>query len=93
MLKMYTTTWCSDCTITKKMLAKLEIPFEEINIEQHPSAAEHVMRINGGKRSVPTLEYGDHAASLSNFNRAKFEAFLTTTNLKSVAKPSLGANS
>lgn len=89
MLKMYTTTWCSDCTITKKMLAKLEIPFEEINIEQHPNAAEHVMRINGGKRSVPTLEYGDYAASLSNFNRAKLEAFLTETNLK----PALGASS
>jgi mycoredoxin len=91
MLKMYTTTWCSDCTITKKMLAKLEIPFQEINIEEHPDAAEHVMRINDGRRSVPTLEYGEHAASLSNFNRAKLEAFLTQTNLKT--SKALGARS
>ncbi|MEM6428798.1 MAG: glutaredoxin domain-containing protein [Deinococcota bacterium] len=76
MLKMYTTTWCSDCVITKQVLAKRGIAFEEINIEDAPEAADYVMRINGGKRSVPTLEYAGHAASLSGFSRAKLDTFL-----------------
>ena len=82
MLKMYTTNWCGDCRVTKSFLNKFEIPFEEINIEEDASAAEYVMQVNGGKRSVPTLEYNGDAASLSNFSRAKLDAFLDKHSLK-----------
>lgn len=75
-IKMYTTTWCGDCRITKSVLEKLGVPFEEINIEQHPDAADYVMQVNDGRRSVPTLVYGDDAASLSGFSRTKLNAFL-----------------
>lgn len=76
MIKIYTTAWCGECTITKNYLNKLNIPFEEINIEASPEAADFVMRVNGGRRSVPTLVYNGEATSLSGFSRAKFEAFL-----------------
>ncbi|MCA9836625.1 MAG: NrdH-redoxin [Trueperaceae bacterium] len=76
MIKMYTTSWCGDCHVTKAFLTKFSIPFEEINIEQDPQAAEYVMQINGGRRSVPTLEYNGDATSLSNFSRSKLDAFL-----------------
>ncbi|MEM7736678.1 MAG: glutaredoxin family protein [Deinococcota bacterium] len=81
MLKMYTTSWCSDCVITKQVLTKRGIAFEEINIEAVPEAADYVMSINGGRRSVPTLEYAGHAASLSGFSRAKLDAFLNDAGL------------
>lgn len=76
MMKMYTTTWCGDCTVTKMFLQRFDIPFEEINIESNPDAAEYVMSVNGGKRSVPTLVYNGDAASMSGFSRAKLDAFL-----------------
>lgn len=76
MLKMYTTTWCGDCRITKTALDRLGVPFEEVNIETDPAAADYVMQVNGGRRSVPTLVYNGDAASLSNFSRAKLDAFL-----------------
>lgn len=80
-LVMYTTTWCGDCQITKQVLARLKIPFKEINIEQVPEAAEYVMKVNNGRRSVPTLVVGDDAESLSNFSRVRLEAFLARNNL------------
>ena len=86
MIKMYTTTWCGDCQITKNFLKRFEIPFEEVNIENDPAAAEYVMQVNGGRRSVPTLVYNGDAESLSNFSRAKLEAFLAKHNLKNTDK-------
>jgi mycoredoxin len=81
MIKMYTTSWCGDCQVTKTFLHKFAIPFEEINIEQNPHAADYVMQVNGGRRSVPTLEYNGDAASLSGFSRAKLDSFLKKHNL------------
>ncbi|MDQ3397217.1 MAG: NrdH-redoxin [Deinococcota bacterium] len=73
---MYTTNWCGDCHVTKNFLKKFAIAFEEINIERDPEAADYVMRVNGGRRSVPTLVYNGEATSLSNFSRSKLDAFL-----------------
>ncbi len=80
-LKMYTTTWCGDCQVAKTFLQRLGVPFEEVNIENDPDAADYVMQVNGGRRSVPTLVYGDDATSLSGFSRAKLDAFLSRNNL------------
>ena len=80
-LVMYTTSWCGDCVVTKKALAKLAVPYLEVNIEEDPDAAEYVMQVNGGRRSVPTLVYNGDAASLSNFSRAKLDSFLSRHQL------------
>lgn len=80
-LKVYTTSWCGDCKVTKKALEQLEVAFEEINIENDAAAAEVVVRLNGGRRSVPTLVYDGQAASLSGFSRERLEAFLQRHDL------------
>ena len=74
---MYTTTWCGDCQVTKAALNRLGVAFEEVNIEHDPAAADYVMQVNQGRRSVPTLVYDGDAASLSGFSRAKLDAFLS----------------
>jgi mycoredoxin len=81
MITMYTTSWCGDCRVTKQVLTNKGIAFKEINIEEDPAAAEIVMKVNNGKRSVPTLEYNGQAASMSNFNRAKLDAWLEQVGL------------
>jgi len=73
---MYTTRWCGDCQRAKNFLNKFAIPFVEVDIEQNPDAAAYVQRVNGGRRSVPTLVIGDRATSLSGFTREKFDAFV-----------------
>lgn len=78
---MYTTAWCPDCRATKQALSALGIPFTEVDIEQDSSAAELVMQLNHGKRSVPTLVYGRHAASMSRFSIAKLKRWLQEAGL------------
>lgn len=81
MIKMYTTSWCPDCQAAKRALTSKGIPFEEINIEQDEQAAEYVMSVNGGRRSVPTLVSGQVAHSLSGYRPQKLDAFLTEAGL------------
>lgn len=62
MVTMYTTTWCGYCVRLKDGLQRAGIAFREVNIETDDSAAEVVMRANGGNRTVPTLVFSDGTA-------------------------------
>lgn len=55
-IKVYTTSWCSDCRAAKNFLRERNVPFEEIDIEEDDEAEEIVIRANKGKRKVPTFE-------------------------------------
>lgn len=76
LVTVYTTSWCGECRLVKNLLNNHGIAFHEVNIEHDPQAAEYVVAVNNGKRSVPTLVYKEQAMSLSQFSPAKFEAFL-----------------
>ena len=52
---MYSTTWCGDCRRSKRFLDQRGVPYEEINIDEDPQAAETVKQLNRGYRSVPTI--------------------------------------
>ncbi len=58
-LTMYTTTWCGYCRSLKKGLARENITWDEVNIEDDPAAAEYVQSVNGGNQTVPTVVYPD----------------------------------
>lgn len=62
MLTMYSTSWCGYCRRLKRMLDREGIAYAEVNIEEDPEAAELVMRVNGGNRTVPTVVFPDGAA-------------------------------
>jgi mycoredoxin len=62
MLTVYSTTWCGYCSRLKKMLDREGIGYTEVNIEEDEAAAELVMRVNGGNRTVPTVVLPDGAA-------------------------------
>jgi mycoredoxin len=75
-IKMYTTSWCGDCRMTKMFMAEKGIHYEEIDIEETPGAAEIVMQANGGKRKVPTLDIDGRFVAVSPFNRNQLEEAL-----------------
>jgi len=75
-IKMYTTSWCGDCRMTKMFMAEKGISYEEIDIEQTPGAAEIVMKANDGKRKVPTLDIDGRFIAVSPFNRRQLEEAL-----------------
>jgi mycoredoxin len=51
-LIVYSAPWCRDCHEAKKFLAKHNIVYKEINIEEDPGAASEVIA-QTGKRAVP----------------------------------------
>ncbi len=51
-LIVYSAPWCSDCHRAKSWLNQHGIPFQDINIEEAPGAAEEVVR-RTGKRAIP----------------------------------------
>lgn len=75
MLTMYTTTWCGYCTRLKGWLHREGIDYNEINIELDDEAAETVMAVNRGNRTVPTLVFPDGTA-LTNPTIAEIKAQL-----------------
>jgi len=70
---IYTTSWCRDCKAAKKFLSERGIPFEEVDIEQRPEAAEVVMKLNDGMRKVPTLDVEGTIVSGDRFDASRFE--------------------
>lgn len=70
---MYTTPWCRDCKAAKKFLSERGVPFEEVDIEQRPEAAQIVMDLNDGMRKVPTLDVEGIIVSGDQFDAARFE--------------------
>ena len=59
---MYTTTWCGYCVRLKKLMQREGIDYAEVDIETDATAADVVMRANGGNRTVPTLVFPDGTA-------------------------------
>lgn len=55
-IKMYSSTWCSDCRRAKQFLEANKIDFVEIKIDDDEDAAQTVVRHNQGRRQVPTFE-------------------------------------
>lgn len=75
MLTMYTTNWCGFCARLKTGLQHAGIPYAEVNIERDDGAADLVMSVNGGNRTVPTVVFPDGSA-LTNPSVAEIKAQL-----------------
>lgn len=58
-IRMYSTSWCSDCRAAKRWFAAHNIAYENIDIEQDEQAAEYVVQVNNGMRTVPTIVFPD----------------------------------
>jgi mycoredoxin len=58
-LTMFSTTWCGYCARLKSQLDRAGIPYTEINVEEDPDAADVVVKVNKGNRTVPTVVFPD----------------------------------
>lgn len=65
---VYTTSWCGDCRRTKQFLLERGVEFQEVNIDETPAAEELVLRVNNGRRKVPTIEVEGHYFVCSPFD-------------------------
>jgi mycoredoxin len=56
---LYGVTWCGDCRRARRVLANLNTPYLDVDIDADPAAEAFVLQINNGNRSVPTLLFPD----------------------------------
>jgi mycoredoxin len=75
LLTVYTTSWCGYCHRLMTVLKSNGIPFDQVDIEQDPAAAEFVGSVNGGNRTVPTVKFSD-GTTLTNPSAAEVKAKL-----------------
>ncbi|GLZ28966.1 NrdH-redoxin [Lentzea sp. NBRC 105346] len=61
-LTVYSTTWCGYCRILKNQLDREGIEYVEVDLDEIPNAAEFVMSVNGGNRTVPTVHFPNGTA-------------------------------
>ncbi|MFN2200779.1 MAG: glutaredoxin family protein [Caldilineaceae bacterium] len=56
---IYTTKWCPACWRAKQVMKSMQVSYLEVDIAADSAAAERVMSLNKGYRSVPTLVFPD----------------------------------
>ena len=54
MVKIYTSNWCGYCNAAKNLLDKLQIQYEEINIEEKNINRTDLLNLSGGY-TVPQI--------------------------------------
>ncbi len=67
-ITVYTTSWCGDCRRAKRFLKERGIEFHEVNIDEDIDAEDLVLRVNEGRRKVPTIETGGRYFACSPFD-------------------------
>ncbi len=65
---LYTTSGCGDCRIAKRFLKERNVEFTEVNIDEDPDAEDLVIRVNDGRRKVPTIETAGRYFACSPFD-------------------------
>ena len=56
---LLTTSWCGFCRRLKHQLERDGVDYTEVDIEDTPAAADVVVAVNGGDRTVPTVVFPD----------------------------------
>jgi mycoredoxin len=74
---MYGADWCGDCRRSKRYLDEHNVAYTYIDVEADLSAADKVIEINGGAKSIPVIVFDDgtHMTEPSDLDlEAKLEA-------------------
>lgn len=70
-ITMYSAGWCPDCRRVKDFLKERGVEFHEVDIDKDEESEDLVLRVNNGKRKVPTLRVGERYFACSPFNAQK----------------------
>lgn len=54
-VKIYTTTYCPYCVKAKNLLSQKGVDFEEISVENDAALREEMVKLSGGRKTVPQI--------------------------------------
>ncbi|MGB9179129.1 MAG: glutaredoxin family protein [Pyrinomonadaceae bacterium] len=63
-VKVYGADWCGDTKRSRRLLERLGVAYDYINLEEDTQAAEWVKQQNNGKEQKPTILVGDQVLSV-----------------------------
>ncbi len=58
-ITVYGANWCGDCRRAKKFMDDNGVGYDWVDIENDPAAVDLVLKLNGGKRVIPTIVFED----------------------------------
>ena len=58
-LTVYGAPWCPHCKRVKRFLAAHRVPYENVDIDEHPEAIDTLKELQGGGQIIPTVVYDD----------------------------------
>jgi mycoredoxin len=58
-ITMYGADWCGDCRRSKRLFEELNVEYTLIDTDSDLSAADKVIEINGGAKSIPVIVFSD----------------------------------
>jgi glutaredoxin len=58
-IDFYTTDWCGDCVRSKALLNKLNVDFNEINVDLDEEANQYIKTLQVDQRRIPTIVFED----------------------------------
>ena len=58
-IKIYGTTWCSDCHRAKDFLDANNVNYQWTDIGKEPQHIEYIKGLNNGQEIVPTIIFSD----------------------------------
>ena len=58
MVEVYGVDWCVDTQRTRRLLDRLGVAYQYINVEQDQKASDWVKQQNNGKERKPTVKIG-----------------------------------
>lgn len=76
-ITMYGADWCGDCRRSKCLMDELNVEYTMIDTDADVTAADKVIEINGGAKSIPVIVFSDgtHLTEPSDIDlKAKLQA-------------------
>jgi thioredoxin reductase (NADPH) len=58
-LTVYGAPWCPHCKRVKKFLAAHRVAYQNVDIDEHPEAIDHLKELQAGGQIIPTVVYED----------------------------------
>jgi thioredoxin reductase (NADPH) len=69
-LTVYGAPWCPHCKRVKKFLAAHRVPYDNVDIDDHPEAIDRIKALQDGGQIIPTVVYGDGTHEVNPTNEA-----------------------
>lgn len=78
MITIYTATWCAFCHAAKAYFDKLEVEYEDRDVERDPKAAQEAVN-KSGQMGIPVIDID--GIIIIGFDRPKIDAALRDKKL------------